>query len=69
MKVGKRKEGDGVESNVVSLAEWRRVQRRLERMTLPDLAMTTHQLIDLVIDLTSHLEKLRMDLDKYQSDR
>lgn len=56
--------GNGPDSNVVSLAEWRRVQRRLDRMTLPELAMTTYRLIDLMIDLTSHVEELQDQLSK-----
>ena len=45
-------------SNVVSLAEWKRIQRRVNRMTVPELAMTVHQLIDLMLDLTSHVQDL-----------
>ena len=47
------------ESNIISLSEWRRVQRRLERMDKAELAMTMHRLIDVVIDLARDLEDLR----------
>ena len=56
----------GDESNIVSLAEWKRVKNRLARMTLPELAMTTHSLIDLMIDLNSHLLELKEELQKLQ---
>ena len=51
--------GKDGQSNVVSLSEWRRVQRRLDRMTLPELAMATHQLIDLMITLKEDMEELK----------
>ena len=51
--------GANVENNIISLSEWRRVQRRLERMDMAELAMTTHRLIDIVIDLARDLEDLR----------
>lgn len=55
-------------SNVISLAEWRRVQRRLDRMTLQELAMTTYQLIDLMIDQNSHLQDLQDRLETLEDD-
>lgn len=50
-------------SNVVSIAEWRRVQRRLSRMDMPELAMTTYRLIDVMADLVSHLIELQEQVD------
>ena len=55
-------------SNVISLAEWRRVQRRLDRMTLQELAMTTYQLIDLMIDQNSQLQDLQDRLETLEDD-
>ena len=51
------------ENNIVSLDEWKRIQRRLERMTLPELAMITHRLIDLMVDLASHVEELKEQVE------
>ena len=73
MPSGKRRriEGEDVvsdDSNIISLDEWRRVKGRLSRMTLPELAMTTHSLIDLMIDLTEHLEDLQERVDDLELD-
>ena len=38
-------------SNITSIAEWRRTQKRLAGMTQRELAMTVFTLIDLVIEL------------------
>ena len=48
-------------SNIISLAEWRRVQRRLDRMTQRELAMTVDCLIDLVVDLKREVSALKED--------
>jgi hypothetical protein len=58
---------EGNDNNIISLSEWRRVQRRLERMDLRELAITTHRLIDLMIDLTSHLQDLQDRVDRVSS--
>lgn len=55
-------------SNVVSIAEWRRTQRRLDRLTLPELAMSTHSLIDVMIDLANHVEELQKQVDSLSKD-
>ena len=57
MKDNERKEMS--DDNIISLSEWRRVQRRLERMDMAELAMTTYRLIDLMIDLTSHIQEVK----------
>lgn len=54
----------GDDSNIISLSEWKRIRERVNRMTLQELAMTVHQLINVVIDLTSHVEELRDKVDQ-----
>ncbi len=46
-------------SKIVSLSEWKRVRDRVDRMTLPELAMSVHQLIDAVIDLKAELDEVK----------
>ncbi len=55
------------DDNIISLSEWRRVQRRLERMDMAELAMTTYRLIDLMVDLTSHIQDLQDQVDQLSS--
>ena len=55
------------DNNLISLSEWRRVQRRLERMDMAELAMTTYRLIDLMVDLTSHIQDLQDQVDQLSS--
>ena len=55
------------DNNIISLSEWRRVQRRLERMDMAELAMTTYRLIDLMVDLTSHIQDLQDQVDQLSS--
>lgn len=54
----------GDDSNIISLREWKRIRERVNRMTLQELAMTVHQLISVVIDLTSHVEELQDKVDQ-----
>ena len=54
----------GDDSNIISLSEWKRIRERVNRMTLQELAMTVHQLINVVIDLTSHVEELQDKVDQ-----
>ena len=54
----------GDDSNIISLSAWKRIRERVNRMTLQELAMTVHQLINVVIDLTSHVEELRDKIDQ-----
>jgi hypothetical protein len=57
-----------VSGNVISLAEWKRIRNRVNRMTMPELAMTVHQLIDLMIDLTEHVDDLKERVDDLELD-
>jgi len=58
---------DDNNDNVVSIAEWRSLKRRLDSMTLYELAMTTHRLIDVMIDVGGHLEEIKQRLKKLES--
>lgn len=55
--------GIEVDGKIVSLDEWRRIKRRVKTMGIEELAMTTSRLVDLMLDLASHLEELESRVD------
>ncbi len=62
---GERRKGKRtVKGKIVSLSEWRRIQRRVERMDLRELAITVHRLIGVMSDLVSHIEELEEKIKK-----
>ncbi len=53
-----------MDDKIISLSEWKRMHRRVNNMTLPELAMTVHTLIDVMMELSCHLSEVKDKLEE-----